>query len=100
MLRRCEELKDDDGGGKKIKNKEGAWDEGVRITPTILLFHVLNLTLFWAYRSDQCKIYLFAQSASAPCTKSKNPFMEKRVKEFCSVQCNKCSNKRGNYGLK
>jgi hypothetical protein len=26
-----EELKDDDGGGKIIKNTEGAWVEGVRI---------------------------------------------------------------------
>jgi len=57
------------GGGKIIKNREGTWDEGVRITLTVLLFHVLNLTLFWAYRSDQCRIHLFAQSASAPCTK-------------------------------
>jgi len=93
-----EELKDDEWWSEGNKRKEGTWDEGVRITLTVLLFHVLNLTLFWFYRFDQCKIYFFAQSASAPCTK--NPFMEKRVKEFCSVQCNKCSNKRGNYGLK
>jgi hypothetical protein len=28
------------GGGKIIKNTEGAWDEGVRITLTVLLFNV------------------------------------------------------------
>jgi hypothetical protein len=76
-----EELKDDEWRREGNKRKEGTWDEGVRITPTVLLFHVLNLTLFWVYRFDQCRIHLFAQSASAQCTKKKKkPFMEKRVK--------------------